>query len=243
MGITQTFMKATEFEFRNRFWLIGLIFWLAFSTYGFDHVVVAQAIADRLARPGGLSADSIVRIVLACGTFLITCACLIRTWATAYLRSEVVHDANLHSEALVADGPYRHVRNPLYLGNILLALGMGMITSRTGFVILVGGMTLFVLRLIGREEAQLEHEQGERFREFCRRVPRLFPALLPRVPAGGLQPRWGQAFVGEIFIWGFFFGMFAFTITLKIALLWILVAAGIIFRIVHGSVEPRHRKT
>jgi protein-S-isoprenylcysteine O-methyltransferase Ste14 len=236
-------MKATDFEFRNRFWLIGLIFWIAFSAYGFDHVVVAQAIADQLARPGGLDPDSIVRIVLVCGTLLVACACLIRTWATAYLRTEVVHDANLHSEALVADGPYRRVRNPLYLGNILLAAGMGTIASRTGFVILVSGMTLFVLRLIGREEAQLDQEQGERFREFCRRVPRLWPALLPRLPAGGIQPRWGQAFVGEIFIWGFFFGMLAFTITLKIAFLWILVAAGIMFRVLLGFVQGRRSKT
>ncbi|MGH9713940.1 MAG: methyltransferase family protein [Candidatus Acidiferrales bacterium] len=236
-------MKATEFEFRYRFWLIGLIFWLAFSTYGFDHVDITQAIADRFAHPGGLDADSLVRIVFVCGTLLVAGACLIRTWATAYLRSEVVHDSNLHSESLVADGPYRRVRNPLYLGNIFLALGMGTITSRTGFVILVGGMILFVLRLIGREEAQLDVEHGERFREFCRRVPRLWPALLPRVPAGGLQPRWGQAFVGEIFIWGFFVGMLAFAITLKIALLWIFVAAGILFRILLSSVQSRQGKT
>jgi hypothetical protein len=88
-------MKATDFEFRNRFWIIGLLFWLAFFTYSFDHVVVAQAIADRLAGTLGANADSLARIILAIGTLLVACACLIRTWATAYLRSEVVHDANL----------------------------------------------------------------------------------------------------------------------------------------------------
>jgi len=230
-------MKATDFEFRNRFWLIGLIFWLAFSTYSFDHVVTAQAIADLLAGPGTTKADSLARIILATGTLMVGFACLIRTWATAYLRSEVVHDANLHSEALIADGPYRHVRNPLYLGNIFLAVGVGLLAPRSGFVMLLAGMTIFVLRLIGREEAQLRQEQGERFREYCRRVPRLWPAFRPRVYSGGLQPRWGQAFVGEIFMWGFFAGMLAFTLTLKIVLLWAPVAAGLLFRILLGFVN------
>lgn len=232
-------MKATDFEFRNRFWLIGLLFCLAFFTNSFDHVVTAQAIADRLAGPGTAKADSIARIILAIGTLLVGFACLIRTWATAYLRSEVVHDANLHSEALVADGPYRHVRNPLYLGNILLAAGTGLLAPRSGFIILLAGMIIFVLRLVAREEVQLDQEQGERFREYCRRVPRLWPAFRPRVSSGGLQPRWGQAFVGEIFMWGFFVGMLAFTLTLKIILLWAPVAAGLLFRILLGFAKSR----
>jgi protein-S-isoprenylcysteine O-methyltransferase Ste14 len=235
-------MKATDFEFRNRFWIIGLIFWLGFFTYSFDHVVSAQAIADRLAGPHTTNTDSLARMILAVGTFLVLCACLIRTWATAYLRSDVVHDAKLHSEALVADGPYRRVRNPLYLGNLFLAAGMGFLAPRTGFVILVGGMLIFVLRLIGREESQLEQQQGESFREFCRRVPRLWPALTARVPSGGLQPHWGQAFVGEIFIWGFFIGMLAFTLTEKEVLLWVPIAAGILFRILMSILENRRRK-
>jgi protein-S-isoprenylcysteine O-methyltransferase Ste14 len=236
-------MKATEFEFRNRFWLIGLLFWLAFFTYSFDHVAVAQAIANRLVGTGTIKADSLARIILAFGTTLVGCACLIRTWATAYLRAEVVHDPRVHSDTLVADGPYRHVRNPLYLGNFLLAAGMGLLAPLSGFAILLAGMTIFVLRLIGREEAQLEQEQGECFRQFCRHVPRLWPALHPRVPSGGLQPRWGQAFVGEIFMWGFFIGMLAFTLTLKIILLWIPVGAGLLFQIFMGYINNRQRKT
>jgi protein-S-isoprenylcysteine O-methyltransferase Ste14 len=234
-------MKATDFQFRNRFWLIGLIFGLAFFTNTFDHTVVAQAIADHLAGPLAANPDSIVRIILAIGTLLVACACLIRTWATAYLRSEVVHDGKLHSEALVADGPYCRVRNPLYFGNLFLAAGVGLLAPRSGFVILLAGMTIFVLRLIGREEAQLEQEQGDRFREFCRRVPRLWPRLRPRVPASGLEPRWGQALVGEIFVWGFFVGMLAFTLTRKIVLLWGFAAAGLLFQILLGFINSRHK--
>jgi len=236
-------MKATDFEFRNRFWMIGAIFGIAFFSYSVDHVATVQAIADQLAGHDPAKADSFARMLLGIGSLFVGCAALIRTWATAYLRSDVVHDSELHSEALVADGPYRHVRNPLYLGNILMAIGMGLLAPRSGFVILVVGMTIFVLRLIGREEAQLEQEQGERFREFAGRVPRLWPSLVPRVPAGGLRPRWGQAFTGEIFFWAFFAAILIFTITLNNILFWILIVAGLASRIILGFVQSRGGKS
>ena len=35
-------MKATDFEFRNRFWIFGLIFGVGFWLYALDHVNVVQ---------------------------------------------------------------------------------------------------------------------------------------------------------------------------------------------------------
>jgi protein-S-isoprenylcysteine O-methyltransferase Ste14 len=61
----------------------------------------------------------------------------------------------MHSELLVADGPYRHVRNPLYLGNVLQAFGIGLMASRLGFAFLTIANTIFMIRLILREEAGL----------------------------------------------------------------------------------------
>src|SRR5262249_49124499 len=66
-----------------------------------------------------------LRMIFGCGALLVFLAAALRTWATAYLRAEVVHDASQHSEALVADGPYRYVRNPLYLANRPLPAGGG----------------------------------------------------------------------------------------------------------------------
>ena len=39
-------MKATDFEFRNRFWIFGLIFGLGFWLYALDHVNVVQYLVN-----------------------------------------------------------------------------------------------------------------------------------------------------------------------------------------------------
>jgi hypothetical protein len=43
-------MRASEFEFRNRWWLFGVIFGAGFVLLAFDPVPVGARIADRLAR-------------------------------------------------------------------------------------------------------------------------------------------------------------------------------------------------
>jgi protein-S-isoprenylcysteine O-methyltransferase Ste14 len=214
-------IKATEFEFRHRSLLNLIHFWIAFQLYSVDHINIVWAFVH-WNNPRG---DFIARMVFGFGTLLVGLASAVRTWAAAYLRSDVVHDAVLHAETLVADGPYRHVRNPLYLGTFLMSVGLGLLASRLGFVVLAVGATIRILRLIGREEAELEKQQGESFREFCRRVPRLFPSLRPRVPAAGLMAQWGQAFRGEALMWGLFLAMAAFTITLQDRAAEILVGA------------------
>ena len=213
-------MKATEFEFRQRFWLIMLLFWGGFWLYGIDRANVTDWIVHQIVPANHSLRQLLDRAFFAFGAFLLLLAAWLRTWAAAYLQSSVVHDANLHSEAVVADGPYRYMRNPLYLGGLLLAVGVGFLASRVGFVFMVGGMTLLYFRLMGLEEANLVREQGDTYREFCRRVPRFWPSLTPRVPRGNLPPRWGQAFLGELFMWGFFFGVACFAITLNIHITW-----------------------
>jgi protein-S-isoprenylcysteine O-methyltransferase Ste14 len=171
------FKRAADFEFRHRVWIIGAIFWLAFSCYGFDHVRSAEGLL-LLISGGPLNVHSVLvryelYLIFAVAALLITARAWMRPWGTAYLRTEVVHDSSLHSERLVADGPYRHVRIPLYFGNLLMAIGIGLMASRTGWFVLVILMTLFVYRLLGREEAGLLKSQGNAYRAYLAAVPRL----------------------------------------------------------------------
>jgi hypothetical protein len=125
-------MRATDFEFRYRFWFIALIFWASFAAYYLDSRNAGSTLArlisggDLKTEPGQLALHGVFWLA----ALLAGLAALVRTWASAYLASERVHDPNLRTEGVVADGPYRHVRNPLYLGNLLLALGMGFTMSR-----------------------------------------------------------------------------------------------------------------
>jgi protein-S-isoprenylcysteine O-methyltransferase Ste14 len=199
-------VRATAFEFEKRFWIICAIYLAGFYLSNFDHVpftlwlrhLVAPSITG-----GGPEARMFTRVVIGAGALLIFLAAGLRTWAAAYLRTAVVHDTAQHSEALVADGPFRYTRNPLYLASLSMAAGIGVLASRSGFIFLVLANWIFVYRLIFREEGSLLKSQAEPYRAYCRAVPRFWPALKPRVPSGDLQPDWGQAFAGESFVWLF----------------------------------------
>ncbi len=236
-------MQATPFEFRNRFWIFGAFYWIGFSFYSIDHVNAVQWIADRYAAPNSLHELRLIRMGLGVGALLCFLCAALRTWATAYLRANVMQDSSLHAEKIVADGPYRHVRNPLYLGGVFLALGMGLFMSRLGFVFAVLGVTIFSLRLIGLEEANMTKERGESFAEYCRRVPRLIPSLSGRGPASGIPPRWKPAFLGELFMWGFFLAASVFATTKNSRLsLGIIVVSLLTYIICSYAVAKQNRK-
>jgi protein-S-isoprenylcysteine O-methyltransferase Ste14 len=231
-------MKATGFEFRFRALLIGLIYYVGFSAYTFDHTPLVQAVAHWTLGPDSPHGMLLERILIEGGALLVAFGAFVRTWGAAYLRASVVHDAQLHATTLVADGPYRYVRHPLYFGSIVSTVGIGFVASRLGFLIMVVLLTLLYVRLARREEAQLAEQQGEPYREFCRRVPRLWPARTPRVPATGAKPQWRQAFWGEAFMWGFALAIAVFGITLNQYLLWSLFGAALLLfleqQIVHN---------
>ncbi len=199
-------VRATRFEFEKRFWIICAMYLAGFFISVFDHVPFIVALRHLIAPsivPGQPQAVMFTRIVIAAGALLVFLSAGLRTWGAAYLRTAVVHDTAQHSEALVADGPFRYTRNPLYLGNLPMAAGIGVLASRSGFIFLVLANWIFVYRLIRREEESLLKTQGESYRAYCKAVPRFWPALKPRVPSGNLRPSWGQAFAGESFAWLF----------------------------------------
>ena len=198
-------MRASEPEFRYRFWILGLIFWLGFSCYRVDPMNAGVAIASWISGqpfdPHSGHGEMFLRLVFAFAAVVAAIGIGIRTWGAAYLKSEVVHDLDLHSERLLADGPFRWTRNPLYLGGLVFGAGIGVMASRLGWAVLVILIYVFYLRLIGREESELRKTQGPSYAAYCERVPRFWPALRPRVAAGGMEPRWAQAFAGESFLW------------------------------------------
>jgi len=220
-------VRATDFEFRNRFWIIFGLFWAGFGAYAIEHANLAVTLLTAVAG-GAKPSDGAIRAAFAWAAVLGFAAGALRSWASAYLRSGIVHDTALHSEGLVADGPFRFVRNPLYLGNILLALGMALLMSPMGALVVVAGQTLFLLRLIRREEWELTQSEGDRFTAYKAAVPMLVPALTPRVPSGRTTPHVVEGLVGESFTWILVLAMVVFAFTLNSRLIPYFVGIGFI---------------
>ncbi len=53
----------------------------------------------------------------------------IRLWGVSYAGSETRTTGAVGGTHLITSGPYAHVRNPLYLGNILMYVGIGVMSN------------------------------------------------------------------------------------------------------------------
>src|ERR1700730_13815428 len=79
-------MEATNWEFRNRALLFGLIFAFSFPLYSLDHQNATAAVANWLGPRLRMNADLVAHALFAVAALLLVGAALIRTWASAYLR-------------------------------------------------------------------------------------------------------------------------------------------------------------
>jgi protein-S-isoprenylcysteine O-methyltransferase Ste14 len=78
----------------------------------------------------------------------------------------------------VTNGPFRYVRNPIYLAGIGLLLGVGLLYSPfraldLGLPLLL--LVYFHLAVVRVEEPELQERFGSKYEEYCERVPRWFP--------------------------------------------------------------------
>jgi protein-S-isoprenylcysteine O-methyltransferase Ste14 len=236
-------MVASNFEFKYRFWIFGACFWIAFSSYSLDHQNAGAALVAWIARLGGATVtDADYHLIFAIAALFCLAAALLRTWGTAYLNPEIMVDMQLHTSRLVADGPYRYVRNPLYLGNILLGIGFGLMASRIGFVILVAAMIFFDYRLILREEAGITASQGDSYRAYCAAVPRLLPAWRAKLPAAGRAPNWPDGFLGEAFMWVLAASVVAFAVTLNQTVFYVVLASAFVVYAICLAIIKMRRK-
>ena len=229
-------MKISEVLFRFRRWalfvLFGLGFWAPWERLGGAHPGSTWLwLAGTLAATSLLSIAAATVLVVALATLALFLAALVRTWAAAYLGSDVVHDRNLHSERVVSDGPYRYVRNPLYLGTWLLTAALSILMPPGGALFALVVVTLLIVVWMQAEERKLIAEHGEAYLAYMRQVSRFFPAIPPRIPAGAAKPYWLQGFLGEIHLWGMAITYLIFANRYNVTILeqGVLISIGIAF--------------
>jgi len=85
----------------------------------------------------------------------------------------------VNASRLVTGGIYNHVRNPMYLGNILIAIGIGLYGGvALAFVTVLPFFVFFYYAIMATEEKFLHGKFGADYEAFCRRTNRLLPSFV-----------------------------------------------------------------
>ena len=83
-----------------------------------------------------------------------------------------------YAEGLVTEGIFTHCRNPLYVGNILMLLGVGILANSLVYVAIVIPIFLFVYQaIVLAEENFLRGKFGAGYDQYCANVNRWWPNL------------------------------------------------------------------
>ncbi len=107
------------------------------------------------------------------GFTLILLGQIIRVSARGY---KVEHSCE--SQALIQGGPYQVVRNPMYLG--ILLIGLGVVLAVFKFWVVAIFTAVFILRyaiLMYSEEKKLLKTFPDTYPQYCKKVPRILPKL------------------------------------------------------------------
>lgn len=144
---------------RNYLWYRGFI-------QGKTRIILAWLFAILL----GVSARQFPSIP---GILVCFAGASIRFWASGYLRKD--------SRPAIG-GPYAWVRNPLYLGTYLMAVGTAL---AAGNLWLFGAVTVLFAAIyhyiILDEETKLHRIFGASYARYCQLVPRFVPRVGPRI--------------------------------------------------------------
>ena len=107
---------------------------------------------------------------LSIGTPFAFSGILLRSWAAGHLEKNV---------RLTVSGPFARVRNPLYLGSLLVGFGIGVAANSLLVLILTGFFFLcFYLPVVEEEERHLR-ELFPSYQDYQKSVPRLIPLVRP----------------------------------------------------------------
>jgi protein-S-isoprenylcysteine O-methyltransferase Ste14 len=140
-------------------------------------VVAALYVFELLRRPPD-------PLAIAWSLALVVPGVWLRGYASGYVKK---------NQELTTTGPYAHVRNPLYLGSILIAAGFAVALESWAVGVALAAMFVAIYVPVIASEERFLRSTFPGFEDYCRRVPRLLPRLSPaRMPG---QDREGRFFL------------------------------------------------
>jgi len=135
--------------------------------------------------------------VIGAGFLLVAAGECLRLAAAAHA-SPAVRSRVMKVSELFTTGPYAHVRNPLYLGNFIILMGM-LVMSWAGFpwYFLLCAVIFWweYHQIIKAEESVLARTFGDSYRAYRECVPRIIPSFRARWTSHGAKvSSYGKAF-------------------------------------------------
>jgi protein-S-isoprenylcysteine O-methyltransferase Ste14 len=136
-----------------------------------------------------------VYVIWPVGLFVFFIGMAIRIWAQQHLRYRL----KIHKE-LTLTGPYQFVRNPVYIGTIMIFLGMTILFELPWLVpvTLIWSAAIYSL-VIHYEELHLLARYGEPYKKFMSDIPRWIPRNLSLGNLGLKNEYFTASVVAELF--------------------------------------------
>ena len=84
----------------------------------------------------------------------------------------------VYAEDLVTDGIFAHSRNPLYVGNVLIIIGLGIMSNSMLFNLVMSPLFVLIYQfIIHAEEDFLRTKFGDAYEAYCKHTNRWLPKL------------------------------------------------------------------
>ena len=197
-------MRATAVEFRLRMAINAAIIILGFwapwiETWGIGRrISLIEWLALQISRLSLASFSLATSALIAVAMLFAAAAVTFRVWGTAYLGSSTVNSIHMIAGNMLADGPYRYVRNPLSVGLWCMVVAMAFLMPASGAVFGMALISVFLFRLTLGEEAFLAAQLGETYKAYLRAVPRFIPQLRGAPASSGAKAHWLRAMLAEL---------------------------------------------
>lgn len=196
-------MRASALEFRLRMVInaavILLGFWAPWLGWGIGHrIPLIGWLGLQLSRAGIASFAVTTSALIAIATLFAAAGALFRVSGTAFLGPGTVASMNMVAGKVMAAGPYRYVRNPLYIGLWCMVAALAFLMPASGALVAIVLISVFLVRLTLGEEAFLSAQLGEPYLAYLRAVPRFIPRLRGAPAAAGAKPHWLRAVLAEL---------------------------------------------